>query len=71
MPYSPRLVVRIRMETDGAHHLAALVVEGDEGDGTRIIELRQAGEEGVAEIAHRREEAKAQILRRDLSRRSA
>ena len=51
------------METDRAHHLAALVVEGDEGDGARIIELRQAGEEGVAEIAHRREEAQAQVLR--------
>ncbi len=58
-------VVGIRVQTDRAEHFAALRIERHECDRARIIELRQACEKHVVEIAHRRKKAQAQILLRD------
>ena len=44
-----RLVVGVGVQADAAHHLAARLVDGDEGDGAGVVELGQAGDEGVAQ----------------------
>ena len=66
MAYSPVLHIGIRMQAHGAEHLAAGLIHSREGDGAGVVDLDQAGDEGVGEIPHGREEAQPQILRRDL-----
>ena len=54
------------MQAHDAEHLACRLVERDEGDGARVVDLDQLREEGMAELADRREEAQAQILVSDM-----
>ena len=61
-----RLVVRVGMEAHDADHLAGRLVERHEGDGARVVDLDQPREEGMAELAHRREEAQTQVLVADM-----
>src|SRR3546814_14398753 len=48
-----------------AEHLAVALVDGHQRHRARIVELHQPGDEVVAEVAHRAEEAQAQVLRAD------
>ena len=54
----------IRMQLHNTEHLPAGRVDSDKRNRTRVVDLRQAGDEPVAQIAHRREEAQPQILGR-------
>ena len=51
------------MKAPDAEHLAGRFVDGDEGHGARVVDLGEAGDEGVAEFLHRRKESQTQVFR--------
>ncbi len=53
------------MQADDAEHVAGRFLDGDEGHGARVVDLRETRDERVAEFLHRREEPQTQVLRRD------
>ena len=63
-------IVGVRMQAHDAEHLAARFVDGDERHGPRIVDLGEAGDEGVAEVLDRRKEAQPQVLARHAARRT-
>ena len=56
-------VVRVGMQAHDAQHRAGRLFDGDKRHGARVIDLGEAGDEGVAELLHRREETQPQVVR--------
>src|SRR6516225_12135004 len=53
-------VVRVRVQADDAEHVAGRFLDGNEGHGARVVDLRETHDEGVTEFLHRREEPQTQ-----------
>ena len=60
---APEIFARIVMQARDTQHLARRRIERDEGHSLRVIDMRERGDEFVAEVLHRSEEAPSQILR--------